>query len=328
MNPNRLMGLLIVVTVVAMSLSCAKRPTIGPLERGIEHFENQDYAAAKEAFDLAFEQEPENPAIPYYLGQIALRDGDNDKAIELLEKAVSMDETNPGYHLVLGQAYVQKLQTVTMFEKATFAAKVKGEFEKAVEVDPEHVGARVALASFYLQAPPIAGGSVKKAKEHAEVIKNLDPTQGHGFMAQIYVKEKDYAAAEIEYEALVALSPDDPDIHYQLGMLHQSTEDFDKAFAAFEKALSLDPDHTASLYQMGRTGVFSGENLERCIECMKTYLGKELHPGNPSKAAAHWRLGMLYEKMGDKDLARKEYETALELEPENEEAKKSLEALE
>jgi len=42
---------------------------------------------------------------------------------------------------------------------------------------------------------------------------------------------------------------------------------------------------------------------------------------------AHWRLGQIYEKTGRKELAKAEYGEALKLNPQNQNAKKSLEAL-
>jgi len=45
-------------------------------------------------------------------------------------------------------------------------------------------------------------------------------------------------------------------------------------------------------------------------------------------SGAHWRLGMLYEIKGDKAAAKKHYEQALALDPNNDNARKSLEALE
>ena len=47
----------------------------------------------------------------------------------------------------------------------------------------------------------------------------------------------------------------------------------------------------------------------------------------PSLAHARWRLGMIYEKLGRKDLARREYETALKLDAELEQAREALENL-
>ena len=57
------------------------------------------------------------------------------------------------------------------------------------------------------------------------------------------------------------------------------------------------------------------------------YLGMidlPLARNSPSYAAAHWRMGMVYEKLGNKDSAKIQYNKALQLDPGMEEAKKSL----
>jgi Tfp pilus assembly protein PilF len=42
---------------------------------------------------------------------------------------------------------------------------------------------------------------------------------------------------------------------------------------------------------------------------------------------AHWRLGQIYEKTSRRDLAKAEYNEALKMNPQNRNAKKSLEDL-
>ncbi|MCK5407552.1 MAG: tetratricopeptide repeat protein, partial [Candidatus Krumholzibacteria bacterium] len=108
---------------------------------------------------------------------------------------------------------------------------------------------------------------------------------------------------------------------------YQAKEDYTAAFETFEGTIAIDAAYMASLYQMGRTAAFSGENLERGVECLNMYLEHEPGPNQPTWANAHWRLGMLYEKMGQKDMARKAYEAALELNPDYKEAKEALEKL-
>jgi len=49
--------------------------------------------------------------------------------------------------------------------------------------------------------------------------------------------------------------------------------------------------------------------------------------GFPSHAAAHWRLGIIFEHKQDIDSAKNEYETALKLDPDYKLAKEALEKL-
>ena len=120
------------------------------------------------------------------------------------------------------------------------------------------------------------------------------------------------------------MKPDDANVYYQIGMLYQKIKQYKKAFQNFEKAVEIDPEAMDAFYQIGRTGVFSGENLDRSIESLKKYLLSEPKPGHPGHDAAHWRLGMLYEKDGKLNLAIHEYETALQLNPKEEKYKSAL----
>ncbi len=82
-----------------------------------------------------------------------------------------------------------------------------------------------------------------------------------------------------------------------------------------------------ALYQIGRTGALSGQNLDRAEAYYKLYLQNERGSNNPSLASTHWRLGMVYEHKGEKELAREEYLSALKFDPELEQAKKALKKL-
>ena len=64
------------------------------------------------------------------------------------------------------------------------------------------------------------------------------------------------------------------------------------------------------------------------MEVFKTYLALPVNPGEPQHHHAYWRLGMVYEHLGEKALAVESYRAALALDPKNEEAKKALRKLE
>jgi tetratricopeptide (TPR) repeat protein len=110
-------------------------------------------------------------------------------------------------------------------------------------------------------------------------------------------------------------------------MVHQEQKNYDRAFEVFEQMLEIKPGTAAALYQVGRTAVFSGANIDRGIECLNRYLTIEVPPGYPGPDGAHWRLGMLYEHKGDLATARQHYQTAVEMNPDDDKFRKSLETL-
>ena len=71
-----------------------------------------------------------------------------------------------------------------------FAFEMLGSLEKAIELDPRLPAAYHGLVGYYLNAPPIAGGSVEKAKETARKLTELDPEAGNALLAQIAARAK------------------------------------------------------------------------------------------------------------------------------------------
>jgi putative CocE/NonD family hydrolase len=260
-------------------------------------------------------------------GREELDAGEVDQAIATLERVVEPRPDGSAEHFWLGRAYLARLQNASMFKKLGLSKKVRASYLKAIELDPENLDARSSLASFYFNAPGIAGGSTDKGMEQVEEIRKREPKTAHVLLAGRYAGNDETAKAKEEYRAAIALDPGDPRLHYNLGFLCQQAKEWDEAFEAFEAGVKVDGD-PASLYQVGRTAVLSGKRLDRGKEAMEEYIEKKPDgPGMPTEAHARWRLGMIYALQGNKDLARREYETSLTLDPELEQPREALETL-
>jgi tetratricopeptide (TPR) repeat protein len=325
MSSKKIVLAALVLPALMLATGCAKKATQPPpAPDGTALFEAGKYEEAREYYEGVLMSDSTDVDAVVYLGRIALRQDDYDGAIEWMEKALAMAPDSSNVHYWAATAYVVKLQREQAF---ALVGKVKSHIETAVELDPANVEARMFLAGFLLNAPPMVGGSVEKAKEQADIIVRYDPLRGQLFWAEIYKKEKKFDEAARAYQAAAEADPGNPEPIYLLGMMYQENEEYDQAFAAFEKTLSVDPGATKALYQIGRTGVLSGANLDRAIAALRKYLETEPPAGQPTWANAHWRLGMLYELKGDPETARSEFEAALELDPNDENARKSLEKL-
>jgi tetratricopeptide (TPR) repeat protein len=297
------------------------------LARGIASYEAGDLTAAKKIFEGALEVDGDDHAALFYLGRIALADDDLDGAIDHLQKAVTLNGTDSAYRTWLGRAYIEKLQTVSFFEKGVLSGRALDNLKKAVELDPSNVEARIYLGGYYLNAPPIAGGSKKKAREQAEEVLKHDPLQGNWMLARIHIKDEEYDEAIEKLNTCIEAKPDNMEYRYHLGSLYQQLERYEETFDIFEQICRVDPNDRGALYQIGRTAALSGTNIDRGIECLRAYLTKEIEPGYPGYDGAHWRLGMLFKHKGDVAAARTEYETAVRLNPDEDRYRDSLEKL-
>jgi tetratricopeptide (TPR) repeat protein len=248
------------------------------LDDAVALFQAKHFPDARAAFEKLAASEPQNVAAHYYLGRIALDRDDADTAVAELEKATAGDPKNSDYAFWLGSAYGVYARQHNSIGKAR---KCRDSFLKAVELNPDNLDARAALATFYRMSPWFIGGSMSKAHAQADEIKKRDPLLG----------------AQIEGEICIAENK------------------YDDAFNAFESLLKDHPDQIAALYQIGYIAATTGQRLDRGEAALKEYLTHTPSDTQPSLAYAHFRLGNIYQKKDDTDAARKEYQAALALDP-------------
>jgi len=294
------------------------------VEQGIKLFDDKKYGEAKTVLTPLAGQ---NAEAAYYLGKISMVENDDDRSVEWMEQAVKLNPKSSVYHDWLGRAYGNKAMRSSKFKLLFLAPKVKNQFETAVALDPNNLDAREDLMSYYMQAPGVAGGSKQKALEMAMEIKKRNAYRGGYTVASVCVQTKDFACAERELVALRSAYPDSAGTYAQLAAFYANQKEFDKSWAVIEERLKAKPGDKAALFAVGRTGALSGQNLDRAEAALKSYLASPPDVNAIPPANVHFRLGMVYEKKGDTALARKEYMTALQLNPRLQDAKRALDAL-
>ncbi len=255
-----------------------------------------------------------------------IENNEDEQAVQMLEELVEEDENNVEYFKLLATAYLKLSQNPEngMIKALKYFKKCKKSYHRTIELDPDDIETRKSLAESYYYPPKIAGGNKKKALAQLEEIKIRNPQEGKKISIEFLMFDEDHEQAIQKCNEYLSQYSTDLKIYHYLGMIYQQKEDFQKAFETFETVIATDSTAFNSLYQIGRTAVFSGENLERGVECMKIYLQSEPGEDSPPIDAAHWRLGMIYEKQGKIELAKVEYEEAIKLNPKDKDYKKAL----
>ena len=105
------------------------------------------------------------------------------------------------YHLWLAREYGEKAANSNPLTAATIARKAKNEFERAVQLDPSSVEARLDLAQYYTEAPAIMGGGLDKARDQAAQVAKRNSAKSHLILARIAEKEKQFPEAENQLQA-------------------------------------------------------------------------------------------------------------------------------
>jgi tetratricopeptide (TPR) repeat protein len=238
-----------------------------------------------------------------------------------------MNPRNAVYYDWLGRAYGRQAQHANKFRLPFLARKTRNAWETALALDPNNLDVRDDLIAYYSVAPGFLGGSKDKAREMAAEIKKRNVYRGGLSVANLCAAEKDSVCVERELHEIATNYPDSSAAFASLAAYYANQKQFDRAFAVLDERLRSHPNELTTLFQVGRTASLSGQNLDRGEQALKRYLSTPTPDKAPAPANAHYRLGLIYEKKGARDLAREEYRTALQLNPRFDDAEKALNAL-
>jgi tetratricopeptide (TPR) repeat protein len=290
----------------------------------VASFQAHRYADARRAFEAAARRDVNDARAHLYLGRIALHQTRFEEAIQHLEKAVALEPAVAEHRVWLGSAYGQLAVRSGLMKKFGLAKRARAALERAVELDPSSVDARASLVQFYLLAPGIVGGSRSKARAHAAEIAKRSEFRGALARAWIAEDRGKHDEGAREYRAAIAREPDSLIAYWGLAQLWHRAERFDSAFALIDGLVARHPDAMPAYYYYGRGSSLSGQHLPEAVRALKRYIAYTPHEGEPPLSSAHYRLGWVYERLGNRVAARREYEISLRLEPTRGEVKEAL----
>lgn len=121
--------------------------------------------------------------------------------------------------------------------------------------------------------------------------------------------QKDFAGAAADFNAALALRPDDADVVYNLGLAQSAQKDYPGAIAAFTRALALTPGDAEILLSRG-TAAFYEQDYDPAIADYNRAIAL-----NPKYTEAFYARALARRRKGDFDGASADYDHALELDP-------------
>lgn len=238
--------------------------------------------------------------------------GNWDQGIPACERATALDPNNGLYHLWLGRIYGEKADSASFVTAAGLAKKVRTEFETAVRFAPNNADARSDLAEFYLEAPGIVGGGKDKAEQEAMELARLDPARADWIRGRIAEKNKDMATAEKEYRAAIDDSHGGAHAWFNLALYYWHRQDLDKMQETLYHAVGARLDQPEVIMESAELLIKGNRDFPAAVQWLQRYLNGPTVEAAPA-FKAHYLLGSVLEKQGNKQAAAEQYRAALSL---------------
>jgi len=241
------------------------------LNRAIELHKAGDVGGAISGYENFLKKSPQHPGALNLLGLAYFQDGKPDKAVPLLQRALSLRPDLPGANYNLGTM----LQQLERYQEAV------PQFEKALARNPWDAEAHNSLASVQKSL-----GRKAEAIAHFEKAVALRPdyAAAHFNLAKLLLPDKEYERAAAHYKAALAcgpelleaysglatalqalnlpqeaatfceralaLAPESPEAHDQFGAVLYDLERFGEAAEQHQKAVALKPDFAGAYFRL------------------------------------------------------------------------------
>jgi TolA-binding protein len=156
------------------------------------------------------------------------------------------------------------------------------------------------------------GGGEEKARQQAQSIGLLSPGREHWVYARIADHKKDAATAEGEYRQYIKLSNGDSEAWLNLALFFRRQARVAEMEQAIVKLNQAPLSKAGSLVEAAEALYRTGRNYPLAAVLLRRYL--VVGPVEDAPAfRAHYLLGEVLEKQGDKAGAASEYQASLQL---------------
>ncbi len=322
------------------------------------------YKRARVLVEARLRQNPNDAHALYLASLIQEAMGNLRGAMALAEKSVAIDSRNAAYHAQLAECYAYTADRSTWVKGIGYVHLMKKELAASLDLHPHNTAALLVSMMFAFHAPALAGGDRKRAHEIAGEIVRYDANMGylaHARLAQedgtdsvkeswlkkavettpkFYRAWQEFAnfyccvaarknAAETERagQAMVALDPTQASGYAALAAAYARTARWADLDAILAQAERLVPDDLVPYYQAAQSLIDTGQDLPRAERYLARYMGQGPEGLEPDRGQAKWLLASLYEKNGRTPDAIRELESAVQMSPDFEPAKRDLKRL-
>ena len=316
---------------------------------GLELIRSEDYLGAVEAFKQAIEIDPSCEEAYDALGTVYLTDlAQTIEAIEAFQTVIQLVPNHARAHQMLGIAYfrqnayqkaIRSLRRAIELEPGNlnndyhpyynlgmvYLKQNKFDdaiqlFEQAIQLNLDHIRAYYSLGTAYIRAGHVEKGveQIKKyeaLKPYANRVSQLETSiqrspKNPELLYQLGLVHLRYGKFELAIKSLVKSikqNPNDREVYNTLAACYMRLNDFKKMQQACEAAVRLTPNEANGHNNLGMSYSLQGKYFEAINSFL---MAIQLDAENPK---FHQNLRKVYERLGDVEKAAHEFKTVQQL---------------
>jgi len=196
----------------------------------------KDLDGAEAAFKKSLELNPNNTDALAKLGQVLVSKGSTEEAIARYKLAAQQNPHEAGFYILLGELYETKQDWAT----------AKQMYQKAIDIRATNPLAANNLAYLMVQT----GDNLDTALALAQTARRgmAESPSAADTLGWVYYQKGVYRSAIDLIEESLKLAentkqPDNPTVHYQLGLAYNKTGEFDLAKQHLQRVLKINPQY-------------------------------------------------------------------------------------
>jgi tetratricopeptide (TPR) repeat protein len=264
------------------------------MQNGIKHHRAGRLAEAEASYRQILLTQSSHADALHLLGVVAHQTGQNDLAVELIDKAIKINGQNAAYFSNLGNALRGKLDEM-------IAA-----YRQAILIKPDYADAHSNLGNALREQGKLE--EAEAAYRQAIWIKP-DLAEAHSNLGTVLFDQGKLDEAEAAYRQAIRIKPGHAKAHSNLGNVLQDLGKLDEAVDAYRRAIKIRPDYAEAHFNHGNALRKQGKIDEAVAACRRAITI------NPDSAEAHCNLGAAFCDQGDLDQAVVAYRQAVQLKP-------------
>jgi tetratricopeptide (TPR) repeat protein len=283
---------------LARSLSeQAKNDVRAHFTLGVILAKQKQYDAAIHEFEIANALQPDTFEILHNLGQAYRKRGDNEKALDVLGRALKLSPNSVETLYLIAQTYSDEGKDLDALELLVKAHKLgprdadviflmarlsmKQAFyedaipllEEGLKVDPHRPSLLAALGECYFMM-----GTINKAKDIFQTLIQVDPSgRSYAFMGLCYRNLGRFDEAVKYLEQGLKADPHDVSCLYNLGYIASRQGQYDMGEKWLQQALEVDPNYPEALLELANAKMHE-KKFEEAVPLLRKCAKLHPHP--------------------------------------------------